>query len=197
MKDKYLGFVLLVVALLTGCATPERVILLPEPDGSQSAVVVQARQGGEVVLDRPYAVASVRDRQVKAEVTDEKTVQMRYKYVMEALPARARSYTLNFEFGNAHLTAESKVLLDNVLNEMVNLPAPEFIIIGHADDVGSDAINDKLSLDRANSVLSMIKMKGITLQDVTVVGRGKRDPLYRGRVGVREPRNRRVEIRIK
>lgn len=197
MNNQCLGLSLLASVLLYGCATPERVILLPEADGTQSAVIIHARKGGELVLDRPYVIANVTQSQIKSEMTDEKTVNTRYQAVIEALPVRARSYTLNFEFGNIQLTAESRTLLDKILQEMLQLPAPELILIGHADDVGTEAINDKLSLERANSVLRLIKAKGITPHDVTTVGRGKRDPLYPAKKGTQEPGNRRVEIHVK
>ena len=187
----------LASVFLGACATPERVVLLPEADGTPSAVVVRSNKGGDLRLDRPYAVASVKPGEIIAETTDEKSVATRYKAVMEALPMRARSYTLNFEFGKAVLTSESRSLLDKILQEMGLLPAPEMIIVGHTDDVGTDAVNDRLSLERANSVLSLIKAKGIVPRDVTTVGRGKRDPLYPAKSGTAEPRNRRVEIRIK
>lgn len=187
----------LACLLLTACATPERVVLLPEADGKPSAVVVRARQGGDLLLDQPYAVASVKPGKVTAEMSDEKAVRTRYRAVMEALPTRARAYTLNFEFGKALLTTESKRMLDTILEEMWTLPAPELIIVGHTDDVGTDSVNDRLSLERANSVLGLIKAKGIVPRDVTTVGRGKRDPLYPAKTGTPEPRNRRVEIRIK
>lgn len=188
---------LLPALFLIGCAAPERVVLLPEADGSQSAIVVQPRKGGEVILDRPYAVASVSERQAKTELANEADIKARYKAVIEALPERARSYTLNFLFGGTQLTNESKALLDRILREMELIPVPELAIIGHTDDVGTDAINDKLSLDRANAVLKLIKAKGIDSRIVTVTGRGKRDPAFAARPGVPEPRNRRVEIRVK
>lgn len=183
--------------LLAACAGPqERVILLPQEDGAPSAVVVRAKDK-EVVLDQPYTVAKVGDRRIETEKTDAAAVATRYRDVMEALPQRARSYTLYFEFGGTRLTPDSRTLLDRILSEMLGLPAPEMIIIGHTDDVGSDATNDKLSLDRANSVLKLIQAKGIALRDVSVVGRGERDPLVPHRKNVPEPRNRRVEIRVK
>lgn len=198
MVENKLGLGGCLIALLcSACATPERVVLLPESDGTPSAVIVRARQGGELVLDRPYAMARVKGAEVTAETSDAASVATRYRAVIDALPARARSYTLNFEFGKIQLTSESKNLLDRILLEMRELPAPEMILVGHTDDVGSDAANDRLSLERANQVLALIKARGIVLNDVTVVGRGKRDPLYSGKSGVAEPRNRRVEIRLK
>jgi OOP family OmpA-OmpF porin len=186
-----------VLVLLAGCATPERIVLLPDSGGSVGAVVIQPRKGGELILDRPYAAASVTEKQAKAEQADEAAVKARYRAVIDALPEHPRSYTLNFVFGKSQLTPESRALLDRILLEMLQLPVPELVIIGHADDVGSDAINDKLSLERANRVLDLIKSRAIVPRDVSVVGRGKRDPLYPARGGTPEPRNRRVEIRIK
>lgn len=197
MRRNSLYAVLLAAALLAGCAgPPERIVLLPEENGATSALVVRARDK-EVVLDQPYKVAKVGDKRIETETTDAAAVATRYRDVMQALPQRARSYTLNFEFGKTQLTKESRTLLDRILGEMQELPAPEMIIIGHTDAIGSDEINDKLSLDRANSVLKLIQAKGIVLRDVSVVGRGEREPLVTTRRGVPEPRNRRVEIRVK
>lgn len=186
------------ILLLQGCAAPqpERVILLPQEDGSPSAVVVQSKSGS-LLLEQPYAVAKVGDRRIEAESTDAAGVAQRYRAIMDALPARPRSYTLNFEFGKTQLTKESRALLDTILRELQQLPAAELVIIGHADDVGSDAINDQLSLERANSVLKLIRSTGITPYEISVVGRGKRELLVVGKRGVPEPRNRRVEIRVK
>lgn len=193
--NRGLALAVILPALLIGCATPERIVLLPQEDGTPSAVVVRSK-GQETVLDRPYAVASV-GRRIETGSTDATAVATRYRAVTEALPPRPRSYTLNFEFARTQLTRESRALLDRILEEMQTLPAPEMVIIGHTDDVGSDAVNDELSLKRANSVLATIKAKGIALRDVSVVGRGKREPLVPQKPGQPEPGNRRVEIRVK
>jgi outer membrane protein OmpA-like peptidoglycan-associated protein len=181
---------------LYACATPERIVLLPQADGTPSAVVVRSNSS-ELVLDQPYTVASVTGRKIRAESSSQAEVEARYKQVIEALPAHPRTYLLNFEFGKTRLTAESGNLLNEILQEMEKLPAPELIIIGHTDDVGGDAINDKLSLERANQVLSLIKAKGISPGNVSVVGRGSREPLVQSKSGRAEPKNRRAEIRIK
>ena len=197
MKNSLLVTAMVLFTALTGCAGPQgKIILLPQEDGTPSAVVVRAK-AGERVLDQPYATASVGARSVELGSTTADEVHARYRPVMEALPVRARSYTLNYEFGKTALTKESRLLLDTILKDMQELPAPELIVIGHTDEVGSDATNDRLALERANSVLALIKAKGIALRDVSVVGRGKREPLVKGRPGIPESRNRRVEIRVK
>ncbi|MDX9707385.1 MAG: OmpA family protein [Azospira sp.] len=194
-RERGLPLAVVLSILLVGCATPDRIVLLPQEDGTPSAIVVRSK-GQEAVLDQPYAVASV-GRRIETGTTDATAVATRYRAVNEALPPHPRSYTLNFEFGRTQMTRESQALLDRILEEMQTLPAPEMVIIGHTDDVGRDAVNDELSLKRANSVLAAIKAKGITLRDVSVVGRGKREPLVPQKPGKPEPRNRRVEIRVK
>lgn len=184
------------VAMLEGCASGERITLLPQADGTPSAIVVQSR-GKAVALDRPYQSAQFSPLGIQVEKTDPALLQQRYQPVMEALPARPRSYTLYFEFGNTVLTRTSRQLLDKVLLEMEEMPAPELIVIGHTDEMGSDALNDELSLKRAKAVLAMIRGKGISLSRVSAVGRGEREPLVVTRPGSPEPRNRRVEIRVK
>jgi len=181
-----------------GCATPsERVTLLPQPDGSPSAVVVQLKTGGSVVLDRPYMVASATDKQIGTEQTDATTVNLRYKELLEALPARPQSYVLFFDFGDTKLTPESEKLVQVMLRDIKELPAPELVVIGHTDASGSDDFNDELSRQRAISVLNILKAKGIDTKRVSTVGRGSRDPLVKTKKGVYEAKNRRVEIRLK
>jgi OmpA-OmpF porin, OOP family len=190
---------------VAGCAAPlpervtipERVTLLPQPDGSPSAVVVQSRTGGATVLDRPYMVATVTEKQIGSEQTGEAAVKLRYKELFDAFPARPRSYLLLFDFGGTRLTPESGNLVQVMLNDLRDLPAPELTIIGHTDAVGTDAFNDELSRQRANSVVELLKAKGIDAKRVSAVGRGSREPLVPAKKGVPEARNRRVEIRLK
>ena len=178
----------------------ERVILLPQPDGAPSAVVVRSRTGATSVLDRPYSVATVTPTRIGSEQTDEAAVKTRYKELFDAFPARTRSYRLFFETGGTKLTPESEKqlqLLLTVLRDLKDLPASELIVIGHADEVGSDTLNDDLSRRRATAVASMLKASGMDAAHVSVVGRGSRDPLVPVSKGGPEARNRRVEIRVK
>jgi len=200
MSNKLYVPILLILAVMqfAGCATPsERVTLLPQPDGSPSAVVVQLKTGGSIVLDRPYMVASATDTQIGTEQTDAATVNLRYKELLEALPARPQSYVLFFDFGDTKLTPESEKLVQVMLRDIKELPAPELVVIGHTDASGSDDFNDELSRQRAISVLNMLKAKGIDTKRVSTVGRGSREPLVKTKKGVYEAKNRRVEIRLK
>lgn len=152
------------------------------------------------MIDRPYSVATVAPKQIGSEQSDEVTVKTRYKELFDALPARPRAYLLYFESGETRLTPESEKLVQIILGVLIDikdLPAFELTVIGHADEVGTDALNDELSRQRAATIVSMLKAKGIDTGRASIVGRGSREPLVPTRKGSAEAKNRRVEIRLK
>lgn len=195
-----LSGVILVLVIVFNTGPRERVILLPQPDGTPSALIVQSRSGATAVLDRPYSVATVAPKQIGSEQTDEVAVRTRYKELFDALPARPRGYLLYFETGRTKLTPESMKsvqIIVGVLSDLMDLPAFELSVIGHADEVGTEAANDELSRQRAATIVSMLKARGIDTKRASIVGRGSREPLVPTRKGSAEARNRRVEIRLK
>lgn len=197
MNKKYIQTFLVLSAMqLAGCAT-ERVTLLPEPDDKASAVLVTLKTGESLLLNQPYMAAKLTEKQVVLDQTNETAVNQRYKQVIDALPARAKSYTLPFKLDDSNLTPEALKLIDQMLQDLKGFPAPELIIIGHTDVRGGNVLNDKLSQERAVTVFDFLKTKGIDTAHVSTVGRGSREPLIKNENGNSEPRNRRVEIRLK
>ncbi len=186
---------LLALLMLAGCAS-ERVVLLPSPDGRATAVVVRDARG-ETVLDRPYA-ASV--RQLGATNVYRSTpedVEKRFGPALAAQPARPRSYVLYFEEGGNVLTAESQAEFARVRSEIVAWAAPEVMVIGHTDRVGSAQSNDTLSLTRAEAVRTLLIEAGLPGDQLEAVGRGEREPLVPTADEVAEAKNRRVEINLR
>lgn len=198
-----LTVVAIAAAVLLGCATtppppaPERVVLLPEPDAKPSAVVVRPQRSAEVVLAEPYATATVSADRVATSISRPEEIQARYKALFDALPARARSYLLYFETGSDRLAPESESRLESMLRDLKQLPAPELEVIGHTDTVGSSELNDEISLKRAEAIRKRLVEKGIGSGQVEAVGRGERQLLVPTADGVAEPKNRRVEIRMR
>ncbi len=189
----------ILVTLYYATRPSERITLLPQPDGSPSAVVVRSKMGSTSVLDRPYSVATVTPIRIGSSQTDEASVRARYNDALDALPARPRSFTLYFRSGGTGLTPESERFLPvmmKVLTELNERPASELTVIGHADEVGTDALNDELSRRRAMRVAALLKARRIDTTRATIVGRGSRDPLVPAKKGVSEERNRRVELRL-
>lgn len=178
-------------------AKPDRIMLLPQADGSASALIVQSQSGEEVTLSQPYATASVGASQVQTSIADPAEVRERFKTLYDLLPAERRSYLVYFETGGDRLTADSAQGIEKILAEIGSFPAPEIRVIGHTDTVGSPAINDQISMQRARVVQARLIEKGVDPARIEAVGRGQRELLIPTREGVSEARNRRVEIQVR
>ena len=185
-----------LIAVLSGCAS-ERIVLLPNQDGSASAVVVKTADG-ELVLDKSYSSAEVsQGGRIKSLQQSAESVSTRYSAAISAQPQRPVSYLLYFRSDRVELTAESKLVLKEVQADLKARAAPEITVIGHTDSVSDDAYNDALSLERAKAMRNLLIAEGISAEHLTVAGRGKREPLVQTAEQVREPRNRRVEIFVR
>lgn len=186
---------LMLAALLAGCAS-ERVVLLPSADGKPSAVVIKDDKGG-LLLDKPYAAAERRlgTNQVAASSAEE--VSSRYGQVLAAQPTRPVSFNLYFLEGGVALTAESKALMASIKGELARRKAPDVVVVGHTDRVGSVEANDALSIRRAEAVKAMLAQEGIADQLIAATGRGEREPLVPTADEVAEAKNRRVEVLVR
>lgn len=192
------GGMIALMALLSGCAgQTERYVLLPQPDGSASSIVIKSAKA-ETPLTTPYAaVESQGGKPGNLETLTAAQVQARYAAVMNSLPQRPRTYELQFELGSDRLTAVSRKFLEQAIVDIRQFPAAEFVLTGHADDIGSDASNQTLSVRRAQLIERELKNAGIDPLSIEVVGKGAREPHYPSRKGVPEPRNRFVEIKLR
>ena len=70
------------------------------------------------------------------------------------------------------------------------------LIVGHTDDVGSDAFNLDLSKRRANSVKNYLVSKGVVDAMVTTDGKGETMPLVPNDSAENRATNRRVAFTI-
>jgi outer membrane protein OmpA-like peptidoglycan-associated protein len=172
------------------------VVLLPDRDGRSGAVSVT--QGGKnAELERPYAAARLTSQGPQAYDSNAEQVRAQFGAALAALPAAPQQFTLYFVEGKDEFTEESRRVLDGVLGEIARRPVPDVLVVGHTDKVGSDAVNDPLSRQRAEVVRRSLMARGVAAENIVVVGRGKREPVVPTADGVAEPRNRRVEIQVR
>ena len=68
------------------------------------------------------------------------------------------------------------------------------VVEGYTDSVGSDATNQKLSKDRAESVRAYLVSKGVPSEKITSVGKGEANPVASNDTPEGRANNRRVEI---
>jgi outer membrane protein OmpA-like peptidoglycan-associated protein len=101
---------------------------------------------------------------------------------------------ISFDTGRADIKPNLRPILDQFASGLQNQPNTEVRIIGHTDSTGSDAINNPLSLHRAESARNYLAERGVDSRRVTVEGRGEREPVADNTSDAGRARNRRVEI---
>ncbi|TLD47614.1 MAG: Outer membrane porin F [Accumulibacter sp.] len=182
---------------LAGCSrVTDHVVLLPGPDGHVGALSVTAASG-EILLAEPYSGVDVRGGTPSRLTSSPRMVRESYGRLLDMQPARPRIYVIHFETGTTVLTPESRSKLPIIRDELARLPSAEAIVIGHTDRVANSAVNDRLSLRRAEAGREQLIRAGVAPDSISVVGRGERDPVVFTEDGVAEPRNRRVEIKLR
>lgn len=101
---------------------------------------------------------------------------------------------ISFDTGRADIKGNFAPILDRFADGLRNNPNAEVRIIGHTDSTGSDAINDPLSLQRAESTRNYLTARGVNGARIQVQGMGSRQPVASNATTEGRARNRRVEI---
>jgi outer membrane protein OmpA-like peptidoglycan-associated protein len=190
--------VLTAALFLSGCATVNTfVVLLPEQSGAAGAVAV-GEGSRATVLGKPYSAAAV-DTQgnIETKTVTAEEANRAFADALAAQPAPSVSFILYFETNSVEVTPSSRPALDALLAEVAKRQAAEVQVTGHTDRVGSEAENDRLSLQRAEAVRAMLVQRGIKAEFLRAVGRGEREPLIPTADEQPEPRNRRVEVIVR
>ena len=176
---------------------PARIVLLPDPSGQPGAVIVRT-PSGEQVLNEAYAGLQASSEGITRSTETADSVAARYGDVLAAASPRPVTFVVRFETGSAtKLTVESAAVFARLNDALVSWPAPQLMVVGHTDRVGTDESNDALSLKRAQTVAKFLTDRGIAAARIESVGRGKREPLVPTADGVAEAANRRVEITLR
>jgi outer membrane protein OmpA-like peptidoglycan-associated protein len=102
-----------------------------------------------------------------------------------------------FDHGKATLRSESNAELDRLVQLMKDVPKLKIEISGHTDNTGSVAINETLSQQRADAVVTYLKTKGISADRMTAKGYGASVPVAPNTTNEGRQLNRRTEFEIK
>ena len=107
-------------------------------------------------------------------------------------------YLMNVEFdiGKSDIKEDSKEQITLIAQSLRNNPAMKIKISGHTDNTGSDEFNEKLSVQRAMSVMNELIRLGIDGKRLSYAGYGKSRPLVPNNSDENRKRNRRTEFEI-
>lgn len=83
-----------------------------------------------------------------------------------------------FGFDHSAISPAGKRALDKFVAEIQGVEFDHITIQGHTDRIGSQAYNEKLSLQRANAVKAyLVSRNAASAQKITTVGKGSTEPL--------------------
>ena len=98
----------------------------------------------------------------------------------------------SFDVGRADIKPQMRPVLDEIGRNLD--PKVRVTVVGHTDSTGNDAINEPLSMDRAESVRDYLANRGVSRGRMAVEGRGAREPVASNANDAGRAQNRRVEI---
>ena len=100
-----------------------------------------------------------------------------------------------FATNKADLNATSKASLTQFAEVLKENRDMDIAIIGHTDNTGSDAVNNPLSKNRAQSVSKFLKSQGVASAQIkTIDGQGSTNPVADNSTAEGRKQNRRVEV---
>jgi OOP family OmpA-OmpF porin len=165
---------IVAVAFVAGCATQQEAPA-PAPAPAPKPAPAPAPQPAPEVKPAP-----------KPEPAKPKPVAEKVTFAADVL----------FDFDKSVVKPEGKSKLDDLSGKMRGVNLEVVIAIGHADSIGSDAYNQKLSVRRAESVKAYLVSKGIEANRIYTEGKGEKQPVADNKTREGRAKNRRVEIEV-
>jgi outer membrane protein OmpA-like peptidoglycan-associated protein len=104
--------------------------------------------------------------------------------------------SITFATNSSDVRAEFYGVLNSVSTTMKEYDRTTIDVVGHTDDVGTDAYNQALSERRAQSVAAYINNQGVNPVRVVAIGRGESQPVDSNASEDGRARNRRVELTL-
>ncbi len=104
---------------------------------------------------------------------------------------------IQFDFDKSTIKPESYSALDKVAAELNSNEFYYIIVKGHADAIGTDEYNAKLSKERAESVRAYLVAKGVPAEKIITRGFGEDVPEATNTTEEGRAENRRVEFDVK
>ncbi|GGE13522.1 cell envelope biogenesis protein OmpA [Polymorphobacter glacialis] len=103
---------------------------------------------------------------------------------------------ISFDFNSSAVKPEFRPVLDQVAQTLASYQSTFIDVSGHTDSVGTVAINQRLSEQRAQAVADYLSYQGVNRARVATSGYGKSYPIASNDTDAGRAQNRRVEIKL-
>lgn len=103
---------------------------------------------------------------------------------------------VSFDTGRSAIKSNFAPILNQFATSLNQNSVTTVTIIGHTDSTGSDAVNNPLSIDRADAARDYLVSRGVARTRIMTDGRGSREPMADNNTQQGRDKNRRVEIYV-
>ena len=148
-------------------------------------------------LEANQRAASANDRASEAEKKREE-LRARLNEVLQTTET-PRGIVVNlsdvlFDTGKYNLKENTKLALARIAGILQIYPGLKIQVEGYTDSVGSDALNQKLSENRASTTKDFLISQGVSIDNISAAGYGKADPVADNSTAAGRAQNRRVNL---
>jgi outer membrane protein OmpA-like peptidoglycan-associated protein len=191
-----------VTILLTGCATAT-----PEQQGAGTGALIGAVAGQVLGRDAKSSAIgaglgalggyiwskNMEDKKRAMEVATAGTGTVVTQTADNQLKLSIPN-DISFDTGRHDIKPNLRPILDQFAQGLSQQASMEVKIVGHTDNTGSDAVNNPLSVNRAQSARDYLVARGVSSQRISIDGRGSREPIADNATEAGRARNRRIDI---
>ncbi len=103
---------------------------------------------------------------------------------------------LLYDFDSDDVKATARENLRALAGSLDKYPGSDLLILGHTDNVGTDAYNKDLSVRRADAAAEYLVSQGVARSRIGTGGLGEEEPIASNADEAGRQRNRRVEVAI-
>jgi outer membrane protein OmpA-like peptidoglycan-associated protein len=168
----------------------------------QQAAALAQQQQAEAATAAAQLAAAEADRQKQEAIRQKEAMRARLlAQLNQVLQTRdtARGLIVSmpdvlFDFNKYTLKPDARERLARISGIVLAYPDLKLQIEGYTDSIGSDEYNQTLSEKRAGAVRGYLISSGVSMDNVTAVGKGKADPIADNTTAAGRKLNRRVEM---
>jgi len=157
--------------------------------GTAKGAIIGAAVGGAAGA----IIGSIMDKQAKE--LEQNIEGATVERVGEGIKVTFQSGLL-FAFDSDVVLAEARANLTALAQSLDKYPDTDLLIVGHTDNVGTDAYNLGLSERRAAAAASYLSFRGVSEGRLQTAGRGETEPVAANDTDQGRSLNRRVEVAI-
>ncbi len=175
-----------------------------DAERAQAAADREAAERARAEAAAANANAAAASAQAQADAANQSVVALREKLKAQlnavlATQETARGLVVTlgdvlFDTGKSALKQDAQISLAKVSAILQQYPDLKLQIEGFTDSTGTDAINQKLSNDRAKATQDFLVAQGVQPGNVSYYGFGKQDPVADNSTAAGRAQNRRVEM---